>query len=93
MKFIDTTEFVKKEVIVKKEKKIGIFSEIDESTMETDSLLRCRIVKKGKECSDTFKEEDLVLVRADTVRSIKYDELSEYWIVNNEDLIFCKLNE
>ena len=94
MNFIDCIEFLDKRVLVQKIKSDGLFASMDEKDLETDSLIKYKIVNLGTKCVLGYNLEDVVLIRADLVKKVKYSECSEDILtVGNEDLIFGKLKK
>lgn len=67
-----------------------MFSSIEDKEVQEDTLLKYRVVVKGEKVLN-YKENDIILIKANLVRKIKYDALKEYYYINNEDNIFCKI--
>jgi hypothetical protein len=80
-------------MLVQKEMASDVFERLEESNLEPDSLIKCRIVKKGTETSDKYQVDDLILISADKVRRVKYPNCEDIFVIYNEDLIFCKLKK
>ena len=94
MKFIDYIEVKGKSIFVQRETANDYFDKLEEDNLEADSLLKCRVVKKGLEATDFYSVGDLVFVSASYVRRIKHSDCpTDVFIVNNEDLIFGKIKE
>tara|TARA_R110000782_G_scaffold232667_5_gene318875 strand:+ start:2745 stop:2960 length:216 start_codon:yes stop_codon:yes gene_type:complete len=71
-----------------------MFAAVEESTLEADSLIRCKILIKGSQCSAHIQEGSFVLIRADMVRIVKYGLAPEdIFSINHEDLIYCTIDE
>lgn len=81
------------EIIVQKEKTDNIFEKVDEASLESDSLIKCRVLLRGNN-STKYEDKDLILISADKVRKIKTPDCPEdIVIIYNEDLIFAKIKE
>ncbi len=94
MKFIDYIELKDKSILVRRETTNDFFDKLEQSNLEVDSLVKCRIIKKGLGATERYQEEDLILISADKVRKIKYSDCPEdVCIIYNEDLIFGKVKE
>lgn len=92
--FIESIEFPSTTVLLKRVKKNDIFGETEDADLTETSLVKCELLKVGKNTDGFYKEGDMILVKANNLRKIQYDECPpEILTVFNEDLIFGKLNE
>ena len=71
-----------------------MFGKADDSNLEHESLIRCEVLKVGNMSNNFYKNGDLVLVKASSLRKIIYDDCpNDVLVIYNEELIFCKINE
>lgn len=93
-KFIDYIDLRDKSLLVKKETANDFFEKIEEENIEPESLLKCRIVKKGSEASERYKVGDLILISASLLRKVKYNDCpKDIFVIYNEDNIFAAIKE
>lgn len=70
-----------------------VFSALEESNLEADSLIKCKIVNVGVKC-EKYKLGDIILIKADATRKVKYNSCPEdILVVYNENLIFGKIKK
>lgn len=63
------------------------FAGTEESNLASDTLLRCRVVKVAE--GSEYAPNDVILVRADLLRVVKYDDCpSDILILQNSEMAY-----
>lgn len=76
-------------LLVRKEKDTDtLFGGLEESNLEADTLIRCRVVKASEDSE--YSQDDIVLVRADLLRVVKFEDCpADVLLVGNQDSVFA----